>query len=109
MGFGQYVLSATTPFASDGAPNCGRMPPRWYAGCSRRRARVRPAGLGAAAALDRVYVNERARTELGWAPRCDFRHVLDLLAADEDFRSPLAKRIGSKGYHAVPTGVYTVR
>jgi hypothetical protein len=50
--------------------------------------------------IDRVYVNERARTELGWKPRYDFRHVIDRLQAGDDLRSPLAQIIGSKGYHA---------
>jgi hypothetical protein len=59
--------------------------------------------------IGRVYVNARARAELGWAPRYDFRHVLDAVAAGEDFRSPLARAVGAKGYHAESTGVYTVR
>jgi UDP-glucose 4-epimerase len=50
--------------------------------------------------LDRVYVNERARRELGWRPRYDFAVALERLRADEDFRSPLARAVGSKGYHA---------
>jgi UDP-glucose 4-epimerase len=49
--------------------------------------------------LDRVYVNARARAELVWTPRCDFRHVLDSLARGDDFRSDLACAVGSKGYH----------
>jgi UDP-glucose 4-epimerase len=57
--------------------------------------------------LDRVYVNERARRELGWAPRHDFRSMIDLVATDGDPRSPLAREIGAKGYHPRPTGVYT--
>jgi hypothetical protein len=57
--------------------------------------------------LDRVYVNERARRELGWAPRHDFRSALARVAADGDLRSPLARAIGAKGYHSRPTGVYT--
>jgi len=50
--------------------------------------------------IDRVYVNGRARKELGWQPKYDFRTVLDKLKAGEDFRSPLAMAVGSKGYHA---------
>ena len=42
-------------------------------------------------------------------PVDDFAHVLAALRADEDFRSPLAREIGAKGYHAESTGVYTVR
>lgn len=49
--------------------------------------------------IDRVYVNERARTELGWRPRFDFEFVLERLRAGEDFRGPLARVVGSKGYH----------
>jgi hypothetical protein len=59
--------------------------------------------------IERVYVNERARRELGWSPRYDFRHALDSLAAGADPRSELARKIGAKGYHAESTGVYTVR
>ena len=57
--------------------------------------------------IERVYVNAKAREELGWAPRHDFRAALDRLAAGEDHRSPLAAAVGAKGYHAVPTGPYT--
>jgi hypothetical protein len=59
--------------------------------------------------IDRVYVNDRARAALGWRPRYDFRTVLDRLKAGQDPRSPLAQAVGAKGYHAVPTGPYTVR
>jgi nucleoside-diphosphate-sugar epimerase len=37
-----------------------------------------------------------ARQELGWRPKYDFRHVLDCLRAGVDFRSPLAREVGSK-------------
>jgi UDP-glucose 4-epimerase len=49
--------------------------------------------------IERVYVNEHARSELGWHPQVDFQYVLDRLKADEDPRSPLARAVGSKGYH----------
>ena len=48
--------------------------------------------------IDRVYVNELARRELGWQPRYDFRLLIDRLRAGEDVRSPLARKVGSKGY-----------
>ena len=57
--------------------------------------------------VGRVYVNARARADLGWTPRHDFRTVLDALEAGEDPSSPLARVIGAKGYHDAPTGVYT--
>jgi nucleoside-diphosphate-sugar epimerase len=50
--------------------------------------------------IDRVYVNDRARTELGWQPQYSFQFLIDRLKADQDIRSPLARLVGSKGYHA---------
>ena len=50
--------------------------------------------------IDRVYVNDRARRDLGWDPRYDFARVIELLRAGDDPRSPLARAIGSKMYHA---------
>lgn len=50
--------------------------------------------------IDRVYVNARAPADLGWRPMHDFARVLESLGAgEEDFRSPLARAVGSKGYH----------
>ena len=50
--------------------------------------------------IDRVYDNSHARQDLGWAPRYDFAYVLAQLQRDRDPRSPLARVVGSKGYHA---------
>jgi UDP-glucose 4-epimerase len=50
--------------------------------------------------IDRVYFNGRARRELGWRPRYDFKLIVERLKAGEDIRSPLARHVGSKGYHA---------
>jgi len=58
-------------------------------------------------AIDRVYVNERARSELGWRPRHDFAALVARLSAGEDFRSPLARAVGAKGYHREATFPYT--
>jgi UDP-glucose 4-epimerase len=110
IGFGRYIISATTPFAPgdlaalrEDAPGVvRRLFPDQEAEYARRGWRMFPH-------IDRVYVNARARSELGWTPRYDFRYVLDRLKADEDPRSELARTIGAKGYHAVTTGPYTVR
>ena len=108
IGFGKYIISATTPFTlddlaelRDDAPAVvARLFPDYAAEYTRRGWRMFPA-------IGRVYVNARARADLGWAPRYDFRAVLDALTAGEDPRSPLAQSIGMKGYHDKPTGVYT--
>ena len=108
LGFGKYIVSATTPFTRadlaglrDDAPAVvARLFPGYEAQYARRGWRMFPS-------IGRVYVNARARAELGWSPRYDFRAVLGALEADEDPRSPLARAIGAKGYHDKPTGVYT--
>jgi UDP-glucose 4-epimerase len=50
--------------------------------------------------IDRVYVNERARNELGWQPGYDLRYLIYCLRSGQDIKSPLARQVGSKGYHA---------
>jgi UDP-glucose 4-epimerase len=100
-GFRRYIISATTPFTRDDlrdlrqdAPAVVRRRiPEYEAEYARRGWRMAPS-------IDRVYVNDRAREELGWRPRYDFRFVIEHLAAGQDFRSPLARLVGSKGYHA---------
>jgi len=101
IGFGRYIISATTPFLRDdlfdlraNAPLAvKRRVPDYEAEYARRGWRMFPS-------IDRVYVNERARRDLGWRPRYDFRYVLDSLKAGADPRSPLARVVGSKGYHS---------
>jgi UDP-glucose 4-epimerase len=110
IGFGKYIVSATTPFTRDDLAELRtdapavvrRLFPDYEAIYSARGWRMFPA-------IDRVYDNARAREELGWSPSYDFRRALDRVAAGEDPRSELAVTVGAKGYHTEPTGVYTVR
>lgn len=99
LGFGRYIVSATSPFTrNDLAAVRGDLPAavrRLYPDCE---ALFAARGWRMFPQIDRVYVNDRARAELGWQPRRDFRHVLACLRADEDFRSALARAVGSKGY-----------
>jgi UDP-glucose 4-epimerase len=101
IGFGRYIVSATTPFTRDdlqqlrvnAAAVVRRHVPRYEEVYARR-------GWSMFPAIDRVYINERARNELGWRPRYDFAHIIDLVHAGEDPRSQLARIVGLKGYHA---------
>jgi nucleoside-diphosphate-sugar epimerase len=109
-GFGRYIVSATSPFEPDDlaelradAPTVVR---RYFPDYETLYAEL---GWRMFPTIDRVYVNSRARGALGWVPRYDFRHVLDSLTAGEDLRSPLAKTVGAKGYHATSTEPYIVR
>jgi UDP-glucose 4-epimerase len=95
--FGTYIVSATTPFrkehlaelAQDAPAVVARLFPEQPQIYAERGWRMFPR-------IDRVYVNDKARRDLGWEPRHDFASVL----AKADFRSALAQEIGSKGYHA---------
>ena len=49
--------------------------------------------------IDRVYVNELARKELGWYPKYDFVNILECLIKGIDLFSSLTRTIGIKGYH----------
>ncbi len=110
LGFGRYVVSASTPFERsdlaelrvDAPAVLRRRVPAYEAVYARLGWRMQPG-------IDRVYDNARARCELGWTPRHDFPSVLARLVAGEDWRSPLARAVGAKGYHAVSTGPYTLR
>ena len=108
LGFGRYIVSATTPFTSDDLQQLRddapavvhRHFPRAHELYERLGWRMFPG-------IERVYVNAKAREELGWQPRHDFAGALERLAAGEDHRSELARVVGAKGYHAQPTGPYT--
>jgi UDP-glucose 4-epimerase len=111
IGFGRYILSATTPFTRDDllalrhdAPGVvARHVPGYAAEYARRGWHMFPH-------IERVYVNARAREELGWQPHYDFAHVVACLQSNTDPRSPLAQAIGRKGYHAeqYADGIYPV-
>ena len=101
IGFGRYIISATPPFSTtdlqalrDNAPAVvQRLVPEYAAEYERRGWKMLPE-------LDRVYVNQKAREELGWQPRYDFRQVIAHLQQGKSIQSPMARLIGIKGYHA---------
>jgi UDP-glucose 4-epimerase len=110
IGFGRYIISGTTPFTRDDLADLRTDAPAVVARCHPDYERVyAERGWRMFGGIERVYVNERARTQLGWAPRYDFATALQRLAAGEDVGSPLAREVGAKGYHAVTTGIYTTR
>jgi len=101
LGFGRYIISATTPFQTSDLGNLRinapevlqRRIPDYLPEYERRGWKMFPC-------IERVYVNERARRELGWRPRYDSHYVLGQLRAGIDHRSQLAREVGAKGYHA---------
>jgi nucleoside-diphosphate-sugar epimerase len=101
LGFGRYIISATTPFTRDdlvelrvNAPDVvARRVPRY-------RQVYQSRGWSMFPRIDRVYVNDSARRDLGWQPKYDFTSMLGLIEGGGDAaQSPLARLVGSKGYH----------
>jgi nucleoside-diphosphate-sugar epimerase len=97
LGFGRYIISATSPFRPEDLPELPvrapavvqRRIPGYEAEYARRGWRMLPG-------IERVYVNARARRDLGWRPRYDFAHVIDCLQSGAGLPSPLARRSASK-------------
>ena len=100
-GFRKFIISATSPFGpedllelrADAPRVVRRLAPDFAAEYERRGWKMFPS-------IGRVYVNRRAREELGWQPQHNFATVLDRLRAGKTPTSPLARMVGSKGYHA---------
>lgn len=100
IGFGRYVVSATTPFTVHDlaelhrdAPAVVRRHVPAYEDVYRKR------GWSMFPTIDRVYINDSAREALEWNPRRDFASIVEGLRTGQDHRSPLALTVGSKGYH----------
>lgn len=100
IGFGKYIISATTPFRlgdmaalrADAAGVVAGLLPGYEGEYGRRGWKMHPS-------IDRVYVNDKARRDLGWQPRHDFGSVMAGLKKVGDGRSEMARMVGLKGYH----------
>jgi len=101
LGFGRYILSATSPFErkhlaplrTDAPAVVRELVPEYETVYRQREWKMLPA-------IDRVYVNRRARDDLDWKPRFSFQHAIDALNRGDDVFSPLTRAVGSKGYHS---------
>jgi len=112
IGFARLIVTATTPFERADAARLGTDAPSVlaervpsYRDVYQRR------GWRMFETIGRVYDNSRARAVLGWAPGFSFPAVLERLEAGLDYRSDLARVVGSKGYHddVFAEGPYPVR
>jgi UDP-glucose 4-epimerase len=101
LGFDRFIISATSPFTHDDLLELRRNAPavvKRY--CPEFEAEYSRRGWRMAPSIDRVYVNEHARLSLGWRPRYDFAYAIQCLRESQDYRSPLARAVGAKGYHS---------
>ena len=103
IGFGRYIISATSPFQrgdlAELRENAPRVVERYFPEYSKEYARR---GWKMFAGIERVYVNQKARDELNWRPRYDFGQVLRLLSEGGSHVSEMARVVGRKGYHGAP-------
>ncbi|MBV8474800.1 MAG: NAD(P)-dependent oxidoreductase [Hyphomicrobiales bacterium] len=103
LGFGKYIVSATTPFTSEDLPLLrADAPAAVLARVPEYAAQYAERGWRMFPSVDRVYVNAKARRDLGWAPQWDFRRLIGQLANGEAPGSELARLVGAKGYHPEP-------
>jgi nucleoside-diphosphate-sugar epimerase len=101
IGFGRFIISATTPFEiedlaelrADAPAAVRRRYPEFEQIFERLGWRMFPT-------IDRVYVNNKARDQLGWRPIYDFNRVLNQIDAGEGLGSELVRKVGIKGYHS---------
>lgn len=99
LGYGRYVVSATTPFTredmaelrADAATVFARRVPLAAAVWNER-------GWRFPDRLDRVYVNASARRDLGWRPRFDLETIAARVASGQPVRTPLSQLVGAKEY-----------
>lgn len=99
IGFGRYLISATSPFAPGDIAALRRNAPAVVARYTDYEAEYARRGWRMFDAFDRVYLNDLARAELGWTPKTGFASALDRLKRGESPFSALAAAVGSKGYH----------
>ncbi len=99
LGFGRYIISATTPFKEDDRADlrkdAGRVV-RQYVDFEETFSEKK---WSMYEAVDRVYINQLAREELGWEPEHSFKTVLERVKNGGSALSSFAREIGIKMYH----------
>ncbi|MEO1241763.1 MAG: NAD(P)-dependent oxidoreductase [Pseudomonadota bacterium] len=106
IGFGRYIISATSPFTQEDLAELRRDAPATLRRYADFDADYEQREWSMFPSIDRVYVNARARADLGWRPAYDFASILDRLRAGEPPFSKLADAVGVKGYHPTSAKIY---
>jgi nucleoside-diphosphate-sugar epimerase len=99
IGFGRFIISATSPFARADLAELRRDAPSVVARHYPQYEDLFAAhGWRMLPSIDRVYVNDAARSTLGWQPRFTFGYALERLEAGAPVFSDLTSSVGYKGY-----------
>ena len=101
IGFGRYIISATTPFSKehrlDLRSNLEEVLTVLYPDYVAAFKKINWKMLQG---IDRVYINDLARKDLGWKPKYCFSHVLKCIRDEHYTFSELSRIVGAKGYHS---------
>lgn len=112
IGWANYIISAPPPFSNhpETLAALDRNPAEVLSQCNPSVPIVfQKKGWKHLNRIDRVYDSSKAIRELGWEPKYTFDRTIEMIAQGQDWRSDLVEKVGKKGYHAVPTGIYTKR
>ncbi|HMB58884.1 MAG TPA: NAD(P)-dependent oxidoreductase [Xanthomonadales bacterium] len=102
LGFGTFIISASSPFQREEAASLALDMPSVVARYAPAFEQIYASrGWKMFASIGRVYDNRLARETLGWQPEYDFENAISALLDGNDYRSPLARQVGKKGYHDV--------
>lgn len=100
LGFGRYIISASTPFLPEDLlelnTNAALVVQRRVPNYLEIYTQL---GWKMFDKINRVYINEAARVDLGWQPKYDFAYILECLQKGGYPKSPISETVGSKGYH----------
>lgn len=100
IGFDRFIISATSPFTRhDLAELRGDAPSAVRRYVPEYEPVFAQAGWHLLPSIDRVYVNNKARAALHWRPQYNFASSIVALKEGRDIVSPLARAVGTKGYH----------
>ncbi len=99
LGFGRYILSATSPFKRPDLSRLRDDPEGVVLQYTDYRDEYERRGWRMFEGIDRVYVNAAARRDLGWEPRVTFAHAIECLRNNTSPFSQLSAAVGAKGYH----------
>ncbi|TPX17787.1 uncharacterized protein E0L32_002888 [Thyridium curvatum] len=108
--WGKYIISGPTPFANTEESlrrldsDAGSVMREAVPACEKVFADRNWKFLSR---IDRVYDSSKAIRELDWKPKYTFQEVVELLQQGKEWRSDLSVKVGKRGYHARPTGIYT--
>lgn len=120
VAWGKYIISAPTPLlrnddvlgvlnggggGGQAAVDIGGLMERAVPGCVEVFAGK---GWEFLERVDRIYDSSRAVRDLGWKPTYTFQNVVESLKVGREWRSELTLKVGKRGYHDTPTGVYTL-